>query len=713
MKQVLQDIRGGETLLVDVPAPSVGPHEVLVETRRSIISPGTERMLVEFGRASLIDKARQQPEKVRQVLHKVKTDGLLATWEAVESRLQMPMVMGYSSAGVVLECGAQVPTLAIGDRVACNGPHAEVACVPHHLCAPIPHGVDDDTAAFTVLGSIALQGVRLAQPTLGEAFAVFGLGLVGLLTVQILKAHGCRVLAFDYLAERVALASTLGADRACNLHDTNDPVAEALVFSEQIGMDGVLLCASTQSDEPVHWGAQMARKRGRLVLVGTTGLHLQRSDFYDKELTFQVSCSYGPGRYDPNYENAGHDYPVGFVRWTEQRNFAAVLELLASGGLDVKPLITDRFKIEQAPDAYATLGKRPGLGLLIEYPPRDGKRADALVKPPRSVRPSSRSRRCPHRPKIAVVGTGAYAMRVLLPVLVRRNADVATVVSRGGVRAAVAGRLFGATIVSSDVDAAFADDIDAVIIATRHDSHAALVERALTNDKAVLVEKPLALTRAEMGRLNAAQAASPAPVMVGFNRRFSPHTRRMRELLAGLTAPKQIVITVNAGPLPQGHWLGDPEIGGGRIVGEACHFIDLARHLAGAAVASVQRTGMADDPRNDGSVALTFVDGSEAWIHYLTRGHKGFPKERIEVFCQGHVLQNDNFRILRAWGFKGVGRLRTVRQDKGNAQCVEAFLHCVKEGAASPMPWSELLEVTQATLDAVSPSDEHRAQTTV
>jgi predicted dehydrogenase/threonine dehydrogenase-like Zn-dependent dehydrogenase len=708
MLQVLQSLQSGRVTSEQVPAPSAAAGQVLIATRRSLVSAGTERMLLEFGRKGWLDKARSQPERVRQVLDKAKTDGVLQTLEAVRAKLEQPLALGYSSAGVVVAVGAGVSDLAVGDRVACNGKHAELSSVPRHLCARVPDVVSDDAAAFTVLGAIALQGVRLAAPTLGECVVVTGLGLIGLLTVQVLRAHGCRVLGCDLDAGRLALAARLGAEVVDA--SQQDVLAVASAFSRGRGVDAVLVTASTDSDGPVAQAARMSRKRGRIVLVGQAGLALERADFFEKELTFQVSCSYGPGRYDPEYEQGGHDYPLGFVRWTEQRNFEAVLDLMAAGALDVSPLISHRFEVEQAPAAYDLLaGEQPSLGILLEYPERSqphGASGALGASAPKHARQIALSERpiAPGRARVAFVGTGNYAGRTLIPAFKAAGASLHTAISQGGVSALHYGRKFGFGHASTDVEAVLGDaTVDAVVIATRHASHAQLTLRALRAGKHVFVEKPLCLQLAELAEIEAELTRRPEQrLTVGFNRRFAPHVVAMRRLVATLGAPKAIGMTVNAGALPAGHWLLDPRVGGGRIVGEACHFIDLLRHLAGCPIVeqSVRRLGSAHGPAGAQDVVLTlsFSDGSLGTITYLSNGNKGFPKERLELFCAGRVLQLDNFRRLRGWGFDGFSHKLALEQDKGQSACAQAFVDALRGGGPGPIPLGELLEVSRASI---------------
>jgi len=697
----------GLTELLEAPQPSVQAGTILIQTTRSLISAGTERMLVDFGKASMLEKARQQPDRVKMVLEKIQSDGLMTTIEAVQSKLAQPLPLGYCNVGVVTEVGVGVEDLKVRDRVVSNGPHADIVRVPKHLCARIPDAVDDESAAFVVVSAIGLQGIRLSQPTLGEAFVVTGVGLIGLLTVQLLRAHGCRVLAIDFDEAKLALARQYGA-ATCNLSRGEDPVAAGMAFSRGLGVDGVIITASTKSADPVTQAARMSRKRGRIVLVGVTGLELNRADFYEKELTFQVSCSYGPGRYDPNYEDKGWDYPFGFVRWTERRNFEAVLDMLAGGQLDVKPLITNRFAFEDAPQAYQTLADdRSSLGILLQYTSPMAQRTVRRVTLMPVIGFDLR------RPVLGFIGAGNYASRILIPAFKAAGAQLHTIVTAGGINGVIHGKKAGFAETSTDVDAMLAmPAINTVVIVTRHDTHAHFVARALKVGKNAFVEKPLAINHAEVVDVQAAYAdaqrsAGPSgagpQLMVGFNRRFSPHVQKMKALLQAVKEPKSFLMTMNAGAVPANHWTQDNAVGGGRIIGEACHFIDLMRYLAGAPVVSIQARRMGDAPgvaisEDKASITLGFEDGSFGTILYLANGAANFPKERIEVFTAGRILQLDNFRKLKGYGWPGFRKLNLWKQDKGQKACTAAFLRAVENGVPA-IPPEEIFEVARVTID--------------
>ena len=696
MRQLAQSLKTGETTIVTTPAPGSGRGLLTVRSRASLISAGTERMLLDFGKANWIDKARQQPDKVRMVFEKLRTDGIAATLESVNAKLDQAIALGYSNAGVVLESGD--PAFHPADRVVSNGPHAEVVRVPKNLCAHIPAGVTDDAAAFTVVAAIALEAIRLAAPSLGECFAVTGLGLIGLISVQLLRAHGCRVLGIDLDPKKLELARSFGAETV-DLSAGEDPIRAAEILSRGRGLDGVIVAAATKSDEPVHQAALMCRKRGRIVLVGVTGLKLSRDDFYKKELSFQVSCSYGPGRYDPAYEEGGQDYPHAYVRWTAQRNFEAVLDMMAEGRIDVAPLMTHRFPFERALEAYELIRSEEfHLGVLLEYPTdQSSERLLSRTVTLQSPRPSNAA-----GAGVGFIGAGAYATKVLIPAFRNAGAGLRTIASSGGTAAAHAGRKFGFAEATTDIDALLANpNLDTVVIATRHDSHAPLVCRALQAGKHVFVEKPLALRKEELDEIEAVWASLERRplLMVGFNRRFAPHVVRIRQLLQSVRGPRAFVYTVNAGRVPPEHWTLDPRTGGGRIRGEACHFLDLLRNLAGCAAESLK---VARLDEQSVSIGVSYRDGSTGTVHYLANGHKSFPKERLEVFCAGRILQLDNFRTLRAFGWPGVRTMRLWRQDKGANACIAAFLKAVREGAASPIPFEELVEVSRTTIQAAN-----------
>ncbi len=707
MKQVLQNLRDGTTIVENVPIPTVRSGQILVRSLATLISAGTERMLVEFGNASYLNKARQQPEKVREVLDKIRTDGLIETVQAVRSKLDQPLTTGYCNVGVVADLGSGVSAFSIGQRIASNGNHAEYVSVPTNLCASVPDNVSDEQAAFVVLASIGLQGIRLVNPTIGENIVVTGLGLIGLLTVQMLRAQGCRVLGIDVDPARLAIAKQLGAD-VVDLSNGEDPISAAAAFSRGQGIDAVLITASTKSNEPVSQAARMCRKRGRIVLVGVTGLELSRADFYEKELTFQVSCSYGPGRYDPEYEEKGHDYPIGFVRWTEQRNFEAVLDLMSTKAIDVEPLISHRYSIDSAGEAYKLLSARePSLGILLEYNSADRDTASQrIVELPRPQRIEAAAS------VVGIIGAGNYAGRVLIPAFKKTGASLHTLVSNGGVSSVHHGKKHGFAIAATDPDVVFdQEEINVVVVATRHDSHAGYVVKALEAGKHVFVEKPLAITNEELDEIDKARHKSVSgnavpQIMVGFNRRFAPFIQTIKRTVSKQQTPLSLVYTCNAGQIDSSSWVQDPKAGGGRIVGEACHFIDLARYLAGAAITSVDAIPMKNanssrDCRDTATITIGFENGSLAVINYFSNGHRSYPKERLEVYQSGNVIIMENFRTLRNYGSTS-STSRSLRPNRGRVECAQAFVDAVEGGIDAPIPYDEIMEVSRAAILAAS-----------
>lgn len=702
MKQLLQNLKTGETFIENVPVPLMNSQSILIKTTTTLISTGTEKMLVDFGRSNIIGKIKKQPDKVKMVLQKVKTDGLKTTFEAVQSKLDQPLPLGYCNVGKIIGIGGAVNGFKIGDRVVSNGNHAEVVRVSPNLTCKIPPPVSDEEASFSIVGAIALQGLRLAKPTIGETFVVMGLGLIGLLTVQLLKANGCRVIGIDFDQRKLDLAQKFGAE-TFNLSRQEDVLSFVRQLTHDRGVDGVMMTLSTDSQDPIHQAAQMCRKRGRIILVGITGLHLNRADFYDKELSFQVSCSYGPGRYDPLYEDKSQDYPLGFVRWTAQRNMEAFLTLLEQKRINVSDLISHRFDVEKAREAYQILHQdKCALAISLTFKnatdfTKNTEKNIACQKPTSSL----------SQVQIGMIGAGNYAIRSLLPSLKKTPSLLKTVCSSGGVTAAYAARKFGFLNATTDINNIIGNpDINTVFVLTRHNTHSVLVCQALQAGQHVFVEKPLALTLEEIEGIEAIYEKqktqkNPPLLMVGFNRRFSPFTMKAKELLKTTPSAKSFIMTVNAGKIPADHWTQDLEVGGGRIIGEACHFIDLLRFLAGHKITSHEFIGFKKDSiaQSDcGSISLTFEDGSWGVIHYLSNGHRSFPKERLEIFADGKILLLDNFRSLKGIGWKNFSKMWRLGQDKGQDNCIKAFYNALTSEKESPIPFEELVEVAKTTV---------------
>jgi predicted dehydrogenase/threonine dehydrogenase-like Zn-dependent dehydrogenase len=701
MKQIIQDLKNGNTVLEEIPVPQVRSGCVLIKTTRTLVSLGTERMLVEFGKANLVDKARQQPDKVKQTLDKLRTDGIMPTLEAVFNKLGQPLPLGYCNVGRVVEVGKGVTEFSVGDRVASNGNHAEYVCVPKNLVAKIPDNVTDDEAAFTVIGSIGLEGVRLLKPELGETIVVVGLGLIGLITSQLLVANGCRVIGIEFDQAKLDLAASWGVIPV-NPAKGDDQIKVVESLTGGIGADGVIITASAKDDSVIHNACVMSRKRGRVILVGVIGLNMRRDDFYKKELSFQVSCSYGAGRYDEEYENKGHDYPLAFVRWTEKRNFETILMSIASGKLNVAPLITERVGLEDYLQIYGDMRKRGSIASIIRFP--DEEKIERVV--PIEGNDFGKS-----GGKIGIVGAGNYTSATIVPCLKKCGAKVKYVSSAGGLTSKVVAKKVGAENATSDSSVIFSDpEVGMVIVATRHNLHSKMVLDALRAGKSVFVEKPLCLNAEELDSIVEAYKAAPSgtTLTVGFNRRFSPFAVKMKSLLGD--GQMNIVATMNAGFIPKEMWVHDMEVGGGRIVGEACHFIDLCSYLAGSRVISVCMNALGENPEentDNASILLKYENGSTAVINYFANGSKSYDKERVEVFSQGRVLVCENWRKLTGYGVKGFRSMKG-RLDKGHNNEFRLLNERLLNGGESLIPIDSLVNTTKASFAAIESLREHK-----
>ncbi len=704
MKQIVQNLRNGQLSLLDVPTPIATPGEVLIANQASLISAGTERMTMDLAKKSLLGKARERPDQVRRVLEKIRNEGLWNTIQQVKRKLDDPMTMGYSSAGIVIACGAGVQHFKPGDRVASNGPHAEIVSVPKNLCARVPDDVPFDQACFAVLGSIALQGLRLSKNGLGDSVFIIGLGLIGQLAVALAKAAGMYVIGTDLDAGRCELALKMGADEA-RPSLSGDAVAS---LTGGHGADAVVITASTKSNGPIELAASAVRKRGRVVLVGVIGLELDRRPFYFKEAEFVVSCSYGPGRYDPNYEEYGHDYPLPYVRWTEQRNIQAVLDLMGKKTFNVEPLISHRFPVDEALRAYDLIGEggANSLGVVLEYPQwtMDRSKEVARSRVIQFKHPASKGTRI----RCGVLGAGNFAKMVLLPAIQKSQAfELVSLCSPSGLSARHIGAEAKFEKCTSEENEIFDDpSVQTVFSITRHDQHARHVLAAIRSGKSIFVEKPLCLTLEELREIDEALAGHdhPAPIMVGFNRRFAPSVLKLKKFLGNSNAPWTVSIRFNAGDIPADHWTQDDAIGGGRIIGEACHAIDLATFLCGSPPIRVFAESILDTSSHRISddqcfITLRHANGSISSIGYLAGGDKAFPKERIEVIGNGQVGVIDDYKLL-TYCRRGKSQQEKFSMDKGHESEIVEWSRALAKGTA-PIPWSELRAVTLATLLAV------------
>lgn len=695
MKQIIQDLNNGNTILEEVPAPFIKPGHILIQTTRSLVSLGTERMLVEFGKSNLFQKAMQQPDKVKEVLNKVKTDGLKPTINAVFNKLGQPLPLGYCNVGKVVAVGKGVEDISIGDRVASNGPHAEYVCVAKNLVAKIPENVSDEAASFTVIGSIGLQGIRLANPTFGETFVVVGLGLIGLMTAQLLKANGCKVIGFDFDSAKVALAQQLGID-AVNPGDGVDQVAYVNNATRNVGADAVIITASNKTNEIISQSAKMSRKRGRIILVGVVGLDISRADFYEKELTFQVSCSYGPGRYDDDYEQKGIDYPLAFVRWTEKRNFETILQAISTYSIQVEPLITERVLLEDYQQIYAEMKGSKSIASILVYPEKSNNLSHSIEINTNIFQKGDGV--------VGIIGAGNFTSAMILPCLKRNSAKLKYISSSTGLTGTVLAKKYNISHSTTENDIIFKDEeVDLVVITTRHNSHAALAIEALRNGKNVFIEKPLALNKKELDKVIEVYKQSGKTITVGFNRRFAPLAVEMKKALGSASTPMNIVATMNAGFIPSKVWIHDMEVGGGRIIGEACHFIDLITYLTGSKVKSVCMNSLGTQPEentDNASILLKYENGTNAVINYFANGSKAYAKERVEVFHQERTLVLDNWRKLKGYGFNNFNSASSG-QDKGHQNQFNLLIESVKSGGESIIPISELVNTTLASFAAI------------
>lgn len=696
MKQIIQDLKRGDTVLEEIPMPMVRRGTVLIKTHRSLVSLGTEKMLVEFGKGNLIAKARQQPDKVKQVLDKIKTEGLMPTLEAVFNKLGEPLPLGYCNAGEVIAVGEGVTEFSIGDRVASNGHHAEVVCVPKNLVAKIPDNVSYEEASFAVIGSIGLQGIRLANPTLGETVVVIGLGLIGLLTAELLLANGCNVIGFDYDQRKVDLAKRKGVQAFSAGEVDVVKIVESL--TNQIGADAVLITASTSSNDVISQAAKMSRKRGRIVLVGVIGLDIKRDDFYKKELSFQVSCSYGPGRYDEDYEQKGVDYPIGFVRWTEKRNFETILQAISKRQITVTDLITERVALKDYLSIYNHLGKG-SIASILEYTPDE-------VQEVRSVEVVSKNWQGSGKGVIGIIGAGNFTKMTVMPALKNSGAQYKYISSAGGLTATSLAKKYGIAQATTDYRLILDDqDVDLVIITTRHDLHAKMVTEVLQSGKHVCVEKPLAIDSEGLAAIidTYRTVKNGASVNVGFNRRFSPYAQKAKSLIGEAGADLNMIATMNAGFIPKDVWVQDMKVGGGRIIGEACHFIDLMQFFSGSKVIAVVMNGLGVHPEentDNAIITLRFENGAQGVIHYFSNGSKSYPKERIELYTQSRTLVIDNFRKLSGYGF---GRFTSLRAglDKGHRAQFKRLVENIKTSGQPLIPFEDIINTTRASFAAL------------
>ncbi len=700
MKQIVQNLKNGKTELIEIPVPKCNANSILIKTTKSLVSIGTEKMLVQFGKGSLISKVKQQPDKIKDVVSKIKTDGIIPTLKAVNNKLDKPIPLGYCNVGVVVDVGSNVLNFKVGDRVASNGAHAEYVVVSENLACKIPKNINDDEAVFTVIGSIGLQGIRLLSPNFGETVVVIGLGLIGLISCQILKANGCNVIGFDFDNNKVKLANTFGID-AKNLSTGMNHVKYVLGQTEDVGADGVLIAASNSSNEIISDCANMTRKQGKVVLVGVIGLDIKRSDFYEKEITFQVSCSYGPGRYDPTYENQNIDYPIHYVRWTENRNFNAILKAISNKSIVMKNLISRKIDFEDFNKVYDNINSIKDTAVIFNY-----NNNTQIEKNKISFFQKDFDDKLPI---IGIIGAGNFTSSVILPSLVKNKVQIKTIASSKGLNGSLLAKKFKINESTTDYKLINLDnEINSVIISTQHNTHAKFICESIEYDKMVFVEKPLAINKLELTEIENKLAKSKGWITVGFNRRFSSLSAKLKEYL--IDSPMNITITINAGYIPQDSWIQDMKIGGGRLIGEACHFIDLATYFTGSIVNKVCMNSMGVDSNlnsDNFSILLNYNNGSNVAINYFSNGSKNYSKERIEIFQNNSTFIIDNWKKLRAYGVKGF-KSKYALQDKGHNNQFKKYLFNISNGRGSTISWDEIKNTTLVTFECLNSLKENK-----
>ncbi len=698
MKQVLQNLGTGLTEVIDTPCPQIQEGQILIKTSVSLISTGTERAAITQSQQGIVKKVLNQPQKIAKAWTLFKNEGFESTLGAIQKQFDFPITMGYSNVGTVIGIGAGVSGYQIGDRVLSNGPHAEIVNVPKNLCAKIPEKVSDETAAFGVLSSIALQGVRLVKPTLGETVAVMGLGVIGLLTVQILRANGCQVIALDPNQERVKIAQSYGA-KGFHLSANSNPLGFVQSFTENNGVDAVIITAATDSNQPIEQSAAMSRKRGRIVLTGVAGLDIDRNLFYQKELTFQVSCSYGPGRYEKNYEEKGLDYPLPFIRWTEQRNLRACLQLMKDEKIIVSQLHNQRFPVSEIAKAYEQINSAHApLTVLLDYPKSSGKEK-------RTIHLKAVKENTQQKCQAAVIGIGNYSKSMIIPKLQECNADIITLASKNGLSATLLAKKLGLSESTTDIDHLYErPDINTLFIATQHNTHAQMVCKALENNKNVFVEKPLCLNENELKNIENAYKKNNHPhILVGYNRRFSPFIQKIKTMTSNnKQTPQFIQMNINAGFIPADHWTQDLSVGGGRLLGEACHFIDLSRYIADCEIKNITAKAMHSEQNSleNTSITIEFKNGSLASINYYANGDRSFPKESIQVSHAGAIYSLNDFKSLEIFNKNKKTKHNLKKQDKGQKEMFRQFVLAIAGEREPLISFNEIYEVAYYTLKA-------------
>ena len=696
MKQIIQRLNSKLGVeLMEMPAPVNDTGHVIIKTTRTLVSKGTESKLVEFGNASYLGKARQKPDRLKALIKRFKDNGIINTISSVRDSFEQYIALGYCNCGIVVE--SSVNEFKTGDRVISNGPHAEIVRVPANLVAKIPDDVTDDEAVFTVVGSIGLQGMRLCNPTFGENIIVFGLGLVGLITIQLLKANGINVVGIDIDENKCKLAKNFGIE---TLNPKKDNIEDILLNrTNNIGVDGVIITAASESDEIISKSAQISRKKGRIILVGVVGLNINREDFYEKELIFQVSCSYGPGRYDKKYEEEGIDYPLPYVRWTEKRNFETFLDTIKNGKIELLPLITEKVKLDKYKEIYDKINSSDSIASLLIYP------EDNNISLPSSVLELKSKNYKKNKPVIGIIGAGNFTKAVVLPNLIENKSMVKSIASSKGLNSTYLAKKYNLDFSTTDYKNILNDkDINTVIITSRHDSHAKFVLESLSKGKNVFVEKPLALNNKQFEEIiEVYNSKESSALMVGFNRRFSSHALEIKKQIKDVSSPINIIANMNAGFVPSDNWVNKENIGGGRIIGEACHLIDLCIFFTNSLVSNVCMSGIEsvnNEGLNEGSILLKFKNNSNAVINYFTNGAEAYQKERVEIYSNKRTFIIDDYKNSYSFGDKTKYLLKNVN-DKGHKNQFYNYVNAINNGLNSPIDIKEIINCTKTTFACV------------
>jgi predicted dehydrogenase len=688
MKKIFQNLQNGKLSIENIPYPSSQKNKIIVKNKVSLISPGTEKMLINFGKGNLFSKARQQPDKVKQVFQKISTDGIIPTINSIKDKLSKPIQLGYSCVGEVIE--SNVSAFKVGDRVVSNGPHSEVVSISSNMCAKVPDEVNDDTAAFTILGAIALQGIRRVNPSLGETVVVIGLGVIGMLAIQILRANGCKVIGIDSDKSRCDLAKKFNIDAFSSI-ESEDDISNILSMNQNNEVDAVIIAAANSSSNIVNNSAKICRQRGRIVLVGVTGLNLERENFYKKEITFSVSSAYGPGRYDQDYEEKNYKYPYGLIRWSAQRNFEAILTLMKNKQIDVLNLISRKFLLEDASKAYDLLEDKTILGIIIKY--RD--------KVEYSDNINFKINKIENEKNIinGFIGAGNYASKVILPIFRKKNIFSKYIASQNGENANFLAKKFKIKNNTTSIKKILDDkEINSIVIATRHNTHAELVCEGIKKNKHIYVEKPLAIDMEQLNKIKKESVNNKKILMVGFNRRFSPLVRKAKSLIMNYKESISINIRINSGSIDGNSWIQDPETGGGRVVGEVCHFLDLLQYLIDSDVVSYKSEVMESKYNDTLAIILKYRNGSVGNITYYSNGHNLYPKENIEIYVDNKILVIENFKNLKGFGWSKFKNLKLWQQNKGNSECINAYLKSVTDGKESPININDILSVSEIAI---------------